>query len=104
MRMKASLVLAKTVKSCVVTRTNSSKIILVDISFFTLSNSPIQKLKIDYSYLYPKSGQYLTSIFSSLTTLEITANTNRFLAIVRDPPLLLLFIPNRIAIEPQQLH
>jgi hypothetical protein len=39
----------------------------VDISFFTLSNSPIQKLKIDYSFLYPKSGQYLTSNFSSLT-------------------------------------
>jgi F-box-like len=63
----------------------------VDISFFTLSNSPIQKLKIDYTYLYPKSGQYLTSIFSSLTTLEITtleitANTNRFLAIVRESP------------------
>jgi len=67
---------------------NMREIIPVDISFFTLSNSPIQKLKIDYSYIYPKSGQYLTSIFSSLTTLEITANTNRFLAIVRESPFL----------------
>jgi hypothetical protein len=57
----------------------------VDISFFTLSNSPIQKLKIDYSYLYPKSGQYLASIFSSLTLLEIATNLHPFLAIVREP-------------------
>ena len=62
----------------------------VDISFFTLSNSPIQKLKIDYTYLYPKSGQYLSSIFSSLTTLEITANTHWFLATVRDPPFIII--------------
>jgi hypothetical protein len=65
---------------------NMGEIIPVDLNFFALSNSPIQKLKIDYSYLYPKSGQYLTSIFSSLTTLEITANTYRFLAIVRESP------------------
>jgi hypothetical protein len=58
----------------------------VDFSFFTHSNSPIQKLKIDYCYLRPKSGQYLTSIFSSLTFLEIAANSNRFLGIVREPP------------------
>jgi hypothetical protein len=61
----------------------------VDFSFFALSNSPIQKLKIDYSYLYPKSGQYLTSIFSSLTSLEITVNSNRFLEIVRELPLVI---------------
>jgi hypothetical protein len=61
----------------------------VDLSFFTLSNSPIQKLKIDYCYLHPKSGQYLTSIFSSLTFLEITADSNWFLGIVREPPLFL---------------
>jgi hypothetical protein len=68
------------------------EIIPVDLSFFTLSNSPIQKLKIDFTYLYPKSGQYLTSIFSSLTSLEITADTT-FLAIVRDPPFIIIIYP-----------
>jgi Leucine-rich repeat (LRR) protein len=67
-------------------------IIPVDLSFFTLSNSPIQKLSIDYSYLYPKSGQYLTSIFSSLTTLEITVNNGmKFPAIVRDPLIIIIY-------------
>jgi hypothetical protein len=58
----------------------------VDFSIFALSNSPIQKLEIDYSYLYHKSGQYLTLIFPSLTHLEITAYSDQFLAIVREPP------------------
>jgi hypothetical protein len=43
----------------------------VDLSFFTLSTAPIQKLTIDYSYLYPKPVQLLESIFPSLTHLEI---------------------------------
>ena len=58
-----------------------------DLSFFTLSNSPIQKLTIDCSYLYPKSGQYLASIFSSLTLLKITADPYLFLTTVRETPL-----------------
>jgi hypothetical protein len=76
----------------------------VDFSFFTLSNSPIQKLEIDYSYLYPKSGQYLASIFPSLTHLEIIDHSNQFLAIVRESPPFYLFIPNRIVIDPRRLH
>jgi hypothetical protein len=64
----------------------------VDLNFFTLSNPPIQKLKIDYCYLRPKSGQYLTSIFSSLTFLEITADSNSLLGIVREPPLLFIYL------------
>jgi hypothetical protein len=46
----------------------------VDLSFFTLSTAPIQKLTIDYSYLYPKPGQLLESIFPSLTYLEISVD------------------------------
>jgi hypothetical protein len=46
----------------------------VDLSFFTLSTAPIQKLTINYSYLYPKPGQLLESIFTSLTHLEINAD------------------------------
>jgi hypothetical protein len=76
---------------------------LTDLSFFALSNSPIQKLTINCSYLFPKSGQYLASIFSSLTLLKITADSNRFLTIVRETPFLLL-IPNRIVIDPRRLH
>jgi hypothetical protein len=43
----------------------------VDLSFFTRSTAPIQKIVIDYTYLYPKSGQLLASIFPSLTHLSI---------------------------------
>ena len=43
----------------------------VDLSFFTRSTAPIQKISIDYTYLYPKSGQLLASIFPSLTHLYI---------------------------------
>ena len=38
----------------------------VDLSFFTLATAPIQKLSIDYSYLHPKTGHCLASIFPSL--------------------------------------
>jgi hypothetical protein len=43
----------------------------VDLIFFTRSTAPIQKIVIDYTYLYPKSGQVLASIFPSLTCLNI---------------------------------
>jgi hypothetical protein len=43
----------------------------VDLTIFTRSTAPIQKILIDYTYLYPKSGQLLASIFPSLTHLEI---------------------------------
>jgi hypothetical protein len=44
-----------------------------DLSCFTLSASPIQKIEIDILHLYPKSGQYLASIFPSVTYLLIDA-------------------------------
>jgi hypothetical protein len=56
-----------------------------DLSFFTLSTSPIQRIAIHVSYLYPKSGQYLASIFPSVTYLSIDANFPR-LPIVCEPP------------------
>jgi hypothetical protein len=43
----------------------------VDLSFFTLSTAPIQKLAIDYSYLYSAPLQLLASIFPSLTYLNL---------------------------------
>ena len=43
----------------------------VDLTFFTRSTAPIQKISISYSYVYPKSGQLLASIFPSLTHLNI---------------------------------
>jgi hypothetical protein len=42
-----------------------------DLSFFTLSTAPLQKLTINYSYLYPKSGELLASIFHSLKDLTM---------------------------------
>jgi hypothetical protein len=53
-----------------------------DLSFFTLSTSPILKLAIDYSCLYPKSTHLLTSIFPSLTHLFIVTEIHT----VRGPP------------------
>ena len=43
----------------------------VDLSFFTLSTAPIQKLAIDCSHLYSASLQLLASIFPSLTHLNL---------------------------------
>ena len=40
-----------------------------DLSFFTLSTVPLQKLTINCSYLYPRSGGFLASIFPSLKEL-----------------------------------
>jgi hypothetical protein len=63
----------------------------VDLSFFTFSTAPIQKLTIDYSYLYPKPGELLQSIFPSLTHLKINAeSTYRFNQIVCKSSFLLL--------------
>jgi hypothetical protein len=43
----------------------------VDLSFFTLSTAPIQKLAIDYSHLYSAPLGLLASIFPSLTHLTL---------------------------------
>jgi hypothetical protein len=62
----------------------------VDLMFFTRSTTPIQKIFIDYTYLYLKSGQLLASIFPSLTHLNIGVHHhNRFIEyIVRGPDFL----------------
>jgi hypothetical protein len=73
----------------------------VDLSFFTLSTSPIQKIVINASGLYPKSGQYLASIFPSVTYLLIdTSIPFAPNPIVCEPPFLLItVIPDWIAID-----
>jgi hypothetical protein len=45
----------------------------IDLGFFALSTTPIQKFTIDYSYLYPTPGHLLASFLPSLThfTLKI---------------------------------
>ena len=45
-----------------------------DLSFFTLSTTPIQKLWIHYNMLYPKPVSLLISIFPSLVHLVIYAS------------------------------
>jgi F-box domain len=44
-----------------------------DLSFFTLSTTPIQKLKIHYAILYSKPVSLLASIFPSLVHLVVCA-------------------------------
>jgi hypothetical protein len=44
-----------------------------NLGFFTLSTTPIQRLKIYYDRLYPKPVSLLVSIFSSLIHLELNA-------------------------------
>jgi hypothetical protein len=44
-----------------------------DLSFFTLSTAPIQKLYIHYDMLYPKPVSLLVSIFPSLVYLVVNA-------------------------------
>ena len=46
-----------------------------DLSFFTRSIAPIQKLTINSGYLYPKSGELLASIFPSLTDLTMSISS-----------------------------
>ena len=42
-----------------------------DLNLFTRSTAPIQKLKINYGFLYPTPGSLLASVFPSLTHLTI---------------------------------
>jgi hypothetical protein len=51
----------------------------VDLIFFNRSAAPIQKISIHYTYLYPKSGQLLASIFPSLTHLNIDVHPDWFI-------------------------
>ena len=44
----------------------------IDLSFFALSTTPIQKLSIDYSYLYPTPMDLLASFLPSLTHFKLT--------------------------------
>jgi hypothetical protein len=44
-----------------------------DLSFFTLSTTPIQELRTYYDWLYPTPVSLLVSIFSSLAYLEVYA-------------------------------
>jgi hypothetical protein len=55
-----------------VTVFSPSSIHSTDLSFFTLSTTPIQKLFIDYDMLYPKPVSLLVSIFSSLVHLVVS--------------------------------
>jgi hypothetical protein len=47
-----------------------------DLSFFALSTTPIQKLTIDYSYLYPTPVHLLASFLPSLTHFTLTVWKN----------------------------
>jgi F-box domain len=55
----------------------------IDLSFFTLSTTPIQKLWIYYDMLYPKPVSLLVSIFSSLVHLEVDASYVEWIELVR---------------------
>jgi hypothetical protein len=50
-----------------------SRIDSTDLSFFTLSTTPIQKLYTHYNMLYPKPVSLLVSIFPSLVYLVVNA-------------------------------
>jgi hypothetical protein len=67
---------------------------LADLRFFALSNAPIQKLSVHYSYLYPEPGWLLASVFPSLTHLTMTYRSN--LDSVRDLPCFYLFIIEQV--------
>ena len=55
-----------------------------DLSFFTLSTTPIQKLRINGGMLYPKPGSLLASVFfPSLVHLEVYARDVEWLERVR---------------------
>jgi F-box domain len=51
-----------------------SSIDSTDLSFFTLSTTPIQKLRVDYDMLYPKPVSLLVSTFPSLVYLWAEAS------------------------------
>jgi hypothetical protein len=68
----------------------------VDMSFFTLSTTPIQKLAIKDLYLYPKPIQLLASIFPSITHLQLDRSASyahMYEGMVRERPFF-NFIPN----------
>jgi hypothetical protein len=44
----------------------------IDFSFFALSTNPIQKLQVDYSYLYSTPAHLLASFLPSLTHFTLT--------------------------------
>jgi hypothetical protein len=50
----------------------------IDLSFFALSTTPIQKLTIDYSYLSPTPVHLLASFLPSLTHFTLTFWANSF--------------------------
>jgi hypothetical protein len=50
----------------------------IDLGFFALSTTPIQKLTIDYSYLYPTPGHLLASFLPSLTHFTLTVWKHAF--------------------------
>ena len=50
-----------------------------DLSFFALSTTPIQKLTIDYSFLYSTPAHLLASFLPSLTHFTLTVK-NRFIS------------------------
>jgi hypothetical protein len=49
-----------------------------DLSFFALSSTPIQKLTIEYSLLYPTPGHLLASFLPSLTHFTLTVWNSSF--------------------------
>jgi len=48
----------------------------IDWSFFALSTTPIQKLTIDYSFVYSTPGHLLASILPSLAHLTLSFEIN----------------------------
>jgi hypothetical protein len=57
----------------------------VDLSFFALSTTPIQKLAIKDLYLYRKPIQLLASIFPSIIHLKLDRSTTKY-KMVRERP------------------
>jgi hypothetical protein len=65
----------------------------VDLSFFTLSTTPIQRLAIKDLYLYPKPIQLLESMFPSITHLKLdrsTSYSHKYKGMVRERPFLFI--------------
>ena len=63
--------------------------VATDLSFFSLSTVPIQKLKIDISQLYPRSAESLAFIFPSLTYLSLSSDHYLFFEVVSEHPFFL---------------
>jgi hypothetical protein len=71
----------------------------VDSNDYTLSTTPIWKLMISFSFLYPNCGYILTSIFPSLAHLNIGIYSSLFSMQVRLPPFLSIQSIDNIDIE-----